>query len=406
MRHSRFCRRLSSCIPRATEPSSPLLYCFLRIRLFPLAVFAQSSSQSGNLRGLAGAGELAVRDLQDRGISLHGTMIYDWSKELEPEESEAGFGRYSFDVVLPVDGKKLFGLTGSAGMVRVRHHLNNFGEDSGGVQLYSNIDASSRTTLYEAWIEQLLFSERIRFKFGKIDANTEFAAVQTAGDFLNSSMGFSPQQFSESSTYPKPQLGLNAFYRPTPNNTIGIGIFRTASTGTLTIAEPARSWTLGRRENPGRVSAGYWHLGGTIDRFDGKTATGTNGFYSVLEQTLWHRSQKSGRDGRVSAFLQFGTADGRVSPYQHHFGSGTVVQGIVHKRPQDSIGTAITWVHFSSQPAAHFEYPGELILESYYKAVVTGHIAVIQDFQFLHHPGGMKAHPDCPVLTPRVLITF
>ena len=126
---------------------------------------------------------------------------------------------------------------------------NNFGKFWRRVSSSSNIDASSRTTLYEAWIEQLLFSERIRFKFGKIDANTRISPRCSRGDFLNSSMGFSPTIISFP-TYPEPQLGLNAFYRPTPNNNIAVGDFRTASTGTLTIAEPARSWTLGRREIP------------------------------------------------------------------------------------------------------------------------------------------------------------
>jgi len=225
--------------------------------------YAQSTPPTEHLRSLASSGELALRDLNEHGISIHGTMIYDWSKEFEREESEAGFGRYSFDLVLPVDGKKLWGLNGSAGMERIRHHWNNFGEDSlEENQLYSNIDASSRTMLYEAWIEQRLLAEKIRLKFGKIDANTEFAAVQTAGDFLNSSMGFSPTIIAFP-TYPEPKLGFNVFYRPTANNTVGIGIFQTSSAGILTIAEPARSWNLGQRENPGRISVGYWHLGGT-----------------------------------------------------------------------------------------------------------------------------------------------
>lgn len=374
--------------------------------IFSTPVFAQANPESEQLRSLAGCGERALRDLNDRGIALHSTMIYDWSKEFEPEEPQAGFGRYSFDITVPIDGKKLFGLSGSDAMLRVRHHLNNFGEDDMGEnQLFSNIDAAPRTMLYEAWIEQRLFSEKVRLKFGKIDANTEFAAVQTAGDFLNSSMGFSPTIIAFP-TYPEPKLGFNAFFRPSPNDIIGFGVFQTATAGVLTIAEPARSWNLGQKEAAGRVSLGYWHLGGSLGRFDGKIAAGTSGVYSVLEQTLWHSHHPDGHDRRTSAFFQFGTADGRISPYQYHFGSGAVLEGVVHKRSQDFVGVAATWVRLSSQPAAHFEYPSELILELYYKAVISSHIAIVQDFQYLHHPGGLKQHPDCPVLTPRVVITF
>lgn len=352
---------------------------------------------------MTSAGEVALHDLNEHGISLQGAMIYDWSKEIDSEDSEAGFGRYSFDLTMPVDGHKLWGLKGSAGLVRLRHHLNNFGDDCAGEdQLFSNIDASPRTTLYEIWIEQHLFNEKLRLKFGKVDANTEFATVQTASDFLNSSMGYSPTIIAFP-TYPEPKLGFNAFFHPTLNDSLGVGVFQTASAGTLSIIEPGHSWRLGRSENPGRISVGYWRLGGNLVRFDGRIADETHGFYSVVEHMLW---RDPSQQRNLSAFLQLGFADGRVSSIERHIGAGTVVQGIVPKRSQDSIGIATTWVRFSSQPAAAFDLPTELILESYYKIAITKHLSLVQDFQFVHHPGGLRSNPDCPILTPRLVITF
>ena len=58
---------------------------------------------------MTSAGEVALHDLNEHGISLQGAMIYDWSKEIDSEDSEAGFGRYSFDLTMPVDGHKLWG---------------------------------------------------------------------------------------------------------------------------------------------------------------------------------------------------------------------------------------------------------------------------------------------------------
>ena len=77
-------------------------------------------------------GETALRDLNQRGITFQGIAIYDWSKSFDNDDSAAGFGRYSFDFSMPIDGKKLWGLTGSAAMVRLRNHANNFGLDSDG----------------------------------------------------------------------------------------------------------------------------------------------------------------------------------------------------------------------------------------------------------------------------------
>lgn len=152
---------------------------------------AQSQSSAHQDPDVASLTTTAWRDLRDHGVSVQGVMIYDWSVELHPDES-TGFGRYSFDFGVPIDGSKLWHLNGSSAMVRLRHHVNNFGADGvGEAQLYSNIDGSSRTNLYEAWFEQSLASDKLRVKMVKIDANTEFATVQTASDFLNSSMGFS-----------------------------------------------------------------------------------------------------------------------------------------------------------------------------------------------------------------------
>jgi carbohydrate-selective porin OprB len=96
----------------------------------------------------------------------------------------------------------------------------------------------------------------------------------------------------------------------------------------------------------------------------------------------------------------------KSAPYERHLGAGAVLQGFARRRSQDSIGFAITSLHFSSLPTGRFEYSGEMIFESYYKAAINAHLALVQDFQFIHHPGGLGVNPDCPVLTPRLVITF
>jgi porin len=347
--------------------------------------------------------------LNEHGISFQGLVVYDWSKEFDHDEEPAsGFGRHSFDLSMPVDGKKAFGLDGSAGLVRLKNHMREFGETcAGAAQLYSNIDASSRTALYEIWLEQRLLSNRLRLKGGKIDANSEFAAVLTSADFLNSSMGYSPTIMAFP-TYPEPKLGMNIFVHPTTNDGLGVGLFQTAATGALAIVEPSRNWNLGQSERPGRVSVGYWRLSGPVARFDGGKASGAQGFYTVLEQSGLRPSWlgKRGGERQLATFFQFGQAEGQVSPFTLHVGAGAVLQAPFPKRGHDAIGIAATWVHFSTHPGAGFDLPGELALEGYYKATINRHIALVQDFQFLHHPGGLRADRDCPVITPRFVISF
>jgi porin len=349
-----------------------------------------------------------LHSMNDRGISFQGIGIYDWSKALTSDpDDRTGFGRYSIDLFMPVDGKKLIGLEGSAALVRLKNHINHFGETyDGATQLDSNIDAPSRTTLYEIWFEQRLFSNKLRLKAGKIDANTEFAAVQLASDFLNSSMGYSPTIMAFP-TYPEPKLGVNVFLHPRTNYGLGMGVFQTAGMGTLTILEGGHTWNAGQNEQAGRVSLGYWHENGTMGRFDGGQALGAQGYYSVVEQSVW-RQPSTGNQGerQLAAYFQFGQAESKVSPYTYHFGGGSVLQGPFRKRSQDAIGMAATWVRFSQQPGAGFDLPSELALEGYYKAALNKHVALVQDFQFLHHPGGLRANRDCVVITPRLVISF
>ena len=351
-------------------------------------------------------GDIVLHHLSARGLSLHGQAIYDWSGEIDSASSPHGFGRYSLDFQVPVDVEKLLGWRRSAGVVRLKHHVQKFGEDCvGEAQLYSNIDADSRTTLYEAWLEQRWMSERIRLKGGKIDANTEFAVVQTAGDFLNASMGYSPTIMAFP-TYPEPKVGFIAFLRPEKRVATGVGVFQTNGMGILSIVEPGISWKAEPDAWGGRVSGGYWHLSSrTIPRFDGRYASGAQGFYSVIEQNIWPRSQSSAGD-RISVFAQLGWAEGSVSPFTRHAGGGAVLQGPIPSRTKDAFGAATTWVRFSSYTQAGFDHAGEQVFETYYKAVISSHVALVQDFQYFHHPGGRRMNPDRPVVTPRLILSF
>ena len=123
----------------------------------------------------------------------------------------------------------------------------------------------------------------------------------------------------------------------------------------------------------------------------------------MIEQSAWKQSD---RDRRVSTFLQMGWAEGRISPFTHHIGGGAILQAPFRRRSQDGIGAAVTWVRFSSYPQAGFELPSETIWETYYKAGLNKHVALVADFQYLRHPGGLLDHDDCPVFTPRLVITF
>src|SRR5262249_43185031 len=158
-------------------------------------VYAQATESnppsSGLIAELSAPPRNLLGKLDERGASFQSTFVYDWSKDFDGDTDSGVFGRYSIDVSTVLDGKKLVGLEGSQGFVRLKTHMSHFGEAyENAAQVKSNLDGPSRTSLYEMWLQQRLFSNKLRLKAGKIDANTEFAAVATAADFLNSSMGY------------------------------------------------------------------------------------------------------------------------------------------------------------------------------------------------------------------------
>jgi carbohydrate-selective porin OprB len=108
----------------------------------------------------------------------------------------------------------------------------------------------------------------------------------------------------------------------------------------------------------------------------------------------------------VSAFLQYGNADAKVSPFTRHLGGGIVVEGLLAGRPHDAIGVAATSARFSDDPYAGFQENAETAVELYYKISVKRFLSIVPDFQFIHHPGGLRSQQDAVVLTPRLNISF
>jgi porin len=346
--------------------------------------------------------------LDANGIAISVNLVNDWSANVRGGTiSGVSFDRYSLDVSATLDTKKTFGWNGSDAFIRVKNHLGDNGRsDVGDAQGFSNIDDVSRTHLYELWFEQKLLTDRLRFKVGKIDANAEFAVVQIAGDFLNSSMGYSPTIVALP-TYPEPKLALNVAVRPKQHYQIEVGVFRTDRDGEMLIVEGGRDWRLGARELGGRSSFGGWRLTGPVACFDGGHLAGTQGFYMVAEQALWSRKRsKPESEEKVSAFLQYGNADAKVSPFTRHLGGGVVLESLFAGRPHDAIGVAATSARFSDDPGAGFQENMETAVELYYKISVKRFLSIVPDFQFIHNPGGLRHQQDAVVLTPRLNISF
>lgn len=387
--------------------------------LLRLALFSLASLATQNLNAASGSRDTdspllrwlsEVRHgnsrLRQNGFRLHAQFAQDTSiVQPVPEQSEAGLGRYSMDLFLSVNGDKAIGWKDSSALIRLKQHQKEFGGAYDfSSQLYSNIDAPSRTTLYEFWGQKTVLDGLLRIKVGKIDANTEFAAVPTAGDFLNASMGFSPTMLGFPS-YPEPAVGAVMSLQITQRYGVEWGSLRTLM-GPLTIIEPNVKWSLGAQEQDGHISLGAWTIDGAIPGTKQVELTNTYGFYTVVEQQLWKPRSSAWSPRTLNGFAQFGLADGKASHVTRHIGGGVELRKPWNWRPADSVGLGATWVRFAPPTKSDDLNGSELALELYYRLALNRYLSFVQDIQFMHHPSAMQPRANCVAVTPRLVVSF
>jgi carbohydrate-selective porin OprB len=376
------------------------------LAVLPFFFFPQAWSQQGvPLPVFRWAGTLtdprgAIEQAARRGVSFQYQYIDEVSQApIGAPGSHDWYGRYTWTLAAAADMHQAMGWSGTSGFASMKEHAREFGRLYSGVaQGFSNQDAPARTALYEAWMEQSLLDGRLTLKAGRVDANTDFDAVPTAGDFLNSSMGYSPTIMGFPS-YPQPQPAVELSVMPQKTTRAGVAEFRTAG-GRLFLAEADRTWSVGRDARAGRAAVGGWRLTESLSRFDGVTASGTGGLYGVVEQVLWVQPEAGASARSLAAFLQVGTGDERVNPYSRHVGGGLVLTGTLHRRPHDSAGAAATWVRLAPETG------GETAVEVYYKLNLSRAVWLVSDVQYFSHPDGIAVHGPSVVATPRLVFNF
>lgn len=113
-------------------------------------------------------------------------------------------------------------------------HGRGISEDFvGDYQTLSNIDAfRNNMQVSEYWWERSLWDGFLTVRLGKQDANTEFAVVPVAMDFIGSSFG-GPVNIPMP-TYPDPALGVTTMFQVSEELSCNVGIYDGAADG--------RSW--------------------------------------------------------------------------------------------------------------------------------------------------------------------
>lgn len=398
--------------PVGTDPSQPT-------EAVDPAETATQASTTGGLPAPAAGGALGQLKSWDgwltaRGIEPHLSVKTEMSGSLIGDG-----GKYQVDarnlleVSVGVDLDKVAGWKGAKLYSSVHSFAGSDGsaEITGDCQGYSNINSPEGTHLFELWLEQNLWSGKLRFKLGKMDANTDFAYVENASGFLNGSMGHSPT-IADMPTYPLARLGGAIFFKPTRFTYLSEGVFKDENGGVMSFSEGGVRWRLASAELAGRVAVGYWKHSQPISALEtwiGNLPAGSGGYYVVAEQMFLKQHGDSGSGPRgIGAYFQFGTADPWSNEMDQHIGMGGQWQGPFAGRPADLAGLGASLVHLgpSVGQSGSANERHERTIESFYRYQLKAWLSLTADGQYIDHPHGDPLRPHAMVGSLRMTITL
>jgi porin len=378
----------------------------------------QESSSQGQQIENSGFEDKATGDwwgqrqrLKQAGVSIDATLVLEGFKNFRGGlRTTTLVGDSTFDLSLGLDTEKLFNWKGGKFNITLEDHAGRNPSQVlvGDLQIFDKLNSAAYLQFFELWYQQKLFDDKLRFKIGKVDANTEFSVIDNGLPFINSSTQVSPTVFIFPTT-PDPMPSVNVFFTPCAFYYASFGAYysnrsdrfgnlvgspqtaQVSNFGSFLIGETGLQWQNAPiLKNGGNLKLGVWGHTDTFPRFDDTQQRGTYGYYAIFDQTLW-KPEGGLRNGRgVRMFLVYGRTQQSITPIYQHFGGGVTWTGPLAARPEDIVGFSPQYAQLS--PQAGLPFPYELAMETFYKLKVTAWAALQPDLQYIIHPGGQYAN--------------
>ena len=374
------------------------------------------------LFGLSAPGPGMAQVFLDQGAMVLGAVYTgDLVGNVAGGERQGVVYLHNIDLTLTLHLDTLFGWRG--GRAFVYGISNQGGKPStliGDAQGTNNIEAPGTARLYEAWLEQRFFGDRLSVLAGLYDLNTEFDVIGTGALFINSSHGIGPD-FSQSglngpSIFPVTSLGVRARWMVhqdlyvqavaldgvpgDPENPRGTHIRLRDEDGLLLTSElvymptsepwssrwsPPASWL--------KVAVGGWAYTGTFLDVEAEADIrhrGTYGLYALAEGTLYREAEDPVQG--LAGFVRAGLADARVNRFGAYIGAGIVYTGLLPALPDDQMGLAVALAYNGGPYKRSLRRAGRTVdtaeanLELTYAHTFSARLAVQLDLQYVINP--------------------
>jgi carbohydrate-selective porin OprB len=258
----------------------------------------------------------------------------------------------------------------------------------GAVQAPSNLDEAAFNKLVEVYFTDS--HDRVTFKAGRLYADADFNAVETAGDFLNASYGLIPTILMP--TYPTPQVGVSVWTKINSRVSIGAGFYdgsdliapeesqSPVSAGLFMIAEVKVEPFSKQSKIRGSYHFGVWQQGnGAWKTGDAISPARNYGLYATGEHWFGKRLSGGGNLG-PGVFFQVGWSPSDRNDVPMYWGVGTAYAGLLRQRPHDSVGVGVTQTRLQTG--------SETALEMFYRVQATKEVFIQPDMQWVTKPFG------------------
>jgi len=265
---------------------------------------------------------------------------------------------------------------------------------------YESLRSGSQFSEY--WYEQSLFKDKLKLKIGKQDGNSDFQAMDTGFEFVNSGFNFIVN--SGVPTFPDPAMGLTATIQPTQKTYLKYGFYDGQGTGNTTGFNTVfhkndsykHFWEVGVtpsiKGHQGKYLVGSWYNTKNTDEILGQSQLdngaipevfpSSHGFYAEFEQNVF--KENSSDDGQgLNVMAQYSYSPPNRTEMSGYYGTALCYKGIIPKRDNDKFGTGINFARFSNR-LGHVK--DESVLEIFYKIQLTPWLYLQPDFQYINKP--------------------
>ena len=280
------------------------------------------------------------------------------------------YGLDNLDIKLLLDGEKITGIKGSSGFLYV---LSNRG---GKPALRSdrlphgldNIETpynANTTKLYQAWIQQTFWDERVSVRAGLYDFNSEFYVNESAGIFIHPTFGIGAEMGGSGkngpSIFPTTSVALRVKVEPVPGYYLqavtldgvpgdpddphGTHIQFNKGDGALNVIEGEIPLGVSDDPHDNKWTLGVWRYTSRFDDVLDKDVNGlpiqriSRGVYTTVEKVLLHKSDTN--EESVRGFVRVGKNDGDTIQFDMAWSAGLLFEGPIHGREKDIAGFGV-----------------------------------------------------------------